>query len=1817
MLRDKRSAERSFKKQYDIVIEGLADDDESYIDGELKLLNTDFENLKITHGKVQSFSEGDEYDANELWFEIIEDKMTVLKGDIRLWKRNLRDLKKVAASKERSLTPEVSPVPQPKSSSFLNDIPTDIISNEEEATSSQNYQAAKKQTSNETPNRTSTFLVPKNQNSAINETLCRLLEQQGAPDVTIDKFDGNPLEYKYFISTFMEAVDSKVCTDRGRLLRLNQHLEGEQKELVRHCIQEPPSLGYRHALQLLKDQYGDPYRVFVAYRQELQQLPAVNPDDGAAFRSFYGHLLKCKTSMTSKDYIQALDSPEFLRTLQLKLPSRIQDRWNRTAMRIRDSYNIIPNFDDFTNFVKDEMKLVNDPMFSREAAGPISYDRASRPDASRRRGGFRSNATGVDKDQPTASCPMCNSTQHDLDDCGEFLQLDSENRKKYVFNHRLCFCCLQPNHTARECRSKKTCKVCRMSHPTSLHAPRRRLPPTPPAPPSNAPTPPPKTDDKIDNVEHSFSNKCTDIHENSVSVSVVPVWLYHSSNPTKKVSTYALLDSCSQGSFVTEDIMNDLNLNGISTTITIKTLNKETSEPSSAVNGLVAQPYFEVDGCKNVTLPKLFSRKNLPTEPGEIPTRCSLAKYTYLEDLLQYVPVNSSKLQFGILIGVNCVRALEPLEVVNSEGNGPYAYKTRLGWCITGPKSCRQNGTINCRRTSITSSTKIKEESLKDMMMQMYQHDFNESDQHQPSLSVEDRRFIRIMDTDAKLQDSHYVLPVPFRSEDLSLPNNRSQAFNRAMWLKKKLERGDQFRDDYVKFMQELLSKEYVVKCEEPPTEGKVWYVPHHGVYHPQKPGKIRVVFDCSASFSGRCLNKEILQGPDLINSLVGVLCRFRSNNVAFMGDIEKMYYQVRLPKEHQDFFRILWWPNGDTNQKLQEYRMTVHLQGCISSPSCANYALKRTAEDNKADFDDNVVQMLKRNFYVDDLLGSKVDDKTASKAITDVKALCKRGGFNLLKFLSNSRVVMNNIDNTELAKSVKDLDLSNDELPCERALGVTWFVDDDTIGFKISFKEKPPTRRGILATISSIYDPLGLASPFLLVGRLILQQLVKDQFQWDEEIPNDRRIAWERWKEDLQNLQSKVPRCFKPPNFGEIVYFSLHTFCDASDVGYGVASYLRLENTNGDAAVNLAMGKSRVAPIKYVTTPRMELTAAVLAVRIAKILLKEFTFPDLETFFWTDSKAVLGYISNEARRFHTFVANRTQVIRDSSDIKDWFHIDTDDTPADDASRGLSTSDYDKVDRWFFGPRFLKLPKSDWPIGTEKFDVALDDPEVKINVMKTEVATPSDSITNLLNRVSSWFKIKRIIATILLWHQKKSKPLTTEIIQAAELKIIKHHQQTYFYHEIQQLTRGKLVNKTSNLYNLNPFVDNLGILRVGGRLKQSTIEFKIKHPIIISNKGPLASLIIRWFHLRTNHCGRVITINSIRTAGFWIIRCTSLVKSAIFKCVTCRKIRWKPSTQQMSDLPGDRIAESAPFTYSGVDVFGPFTIKDGRKRPKRYGLLFTCCSSRAIHLESIHTLETDSFIQGLRRLISRRGNVRVLRSDRGTNFSGADNELQALFNQMDHDRIQSFMQINGGDWLIWKFNPPKSSHMGGVWERQIRSVRSILSNLMNHHGDCVDDESFRTFLCEAECIVNSRPLTYDNIGDPQSPIPISPITLLTGKSQLVLPPPGNFTSSTTMYCRQRWRRVQHLANEFWTRWRKEYLSTLQERRKWPSIRRNLSVGDVVLLKDGELFRNDWNMGIVLSTKQSADGLVRSCTLKTKSGTLERPIHKLVLLLESE
>jgi len=316
--------------------------------------------------------------------------------------------------------------------------------------------------------------------------------------------------------------------------------------------------------------------------------------------------------------------------------------------------------------------------------------------------------------------------------------------------------------------------------------------------------------------------------------------------------------------------------------------------------------------------------------------------------------------------------------------------------------------------------------------------------------------------------------------------------------------------------------------------------------------------------------------------------------------------------------------------------------------------------------------------------------------------------------------------------------------------------------------------------------------------------------------------------------------------------------------------------------------------------------------------------------------------------------------------------------------------------------------------------------------------------------------------------------------------------------------------------------------------------------------------------------------------------------------------------QKMSDLPPERCSTDPPFTYTGVDFFGPLIVKQGRKEVKRYGSLFTCLASRAIHIEIAASLDTDSFINALRRFISRRGPISQLRCDNGTNFVGAERELREALSHMNEGKVKDMLMEQS---ITWIFNPPAASHMGGVWERQIRTVRKVLASLSREFGYKLDDESLQTLMCEVESIINSRPLTTVS-SDPNDTDPLTPNHILTMKSTIALPPPGTFQGAD-VYHRKRWRRVQHLANLFWTRWRKEYLLTLQERQKWNQPRRNTEVGDIVFIKDDSLPRNRWSLGRITQTEPDRKGFVRSAIVKTTSSELRRPVDRLVLLIPTE
>lgn len=343
---------------------------------------------------------------------------------------------------------------------------------------------------------------------------------------------------------------------------------------------------------------------------------------------------------------------------------------------------------------------------------------------------------------------------------------------------------------------------------------------------------------------------------------------------------------------------------------------------------------------------------------------------------------------------------------------------------------------------------------------------------------------------------------------------------------------------------------------------------------------------------------------------------------------------------------------------------------------------------------------------------------------------------------------------------------------------------------------------------------------------------------------------------------------------------------------------------------------------------------------------------------------------------------------------------------------------------------------------------------------------------------------------------------------------------------------------------------------------------------------------------------------------YWIIKGNSAARKVISECVVCRRVRGKMGEQKMADLPKERVLpDLPPFTNVGLDYFGPFEVRRGRSQVKRYGVLFTCMSSRAVHLEVAYSLDTDSCIHALRRFICRRGQVKHIRSDNGTNLVGAHTELKKALSSLNQGKIQGTLLPDG---IQWSFNPPAASHHGGVWERLIRSVRQVLNSTL--HQQTIDDEGLQTIFCEVEAILNNRPLCTVS-SDPHDLEPLTPNHILLLKSQPVLPP-GTFQKSD-LYARRRWKQVQYMADLFWHRWTKEYLLLLQERQKWTKVKENLKTGDIVLVVDPTAPRGSWPLGRVMETKPDGRGLVRSVKLRTKTSVIERPITKLCCILESD
>ncbi len=710
------------------------------------------------------------------------------------------------------------------------------------------------------------------------------------------------------------------------------------------------------------------------------------------------------------------------------------------------------------------------------------------------------------------------------------------------------------------------------------------------------------------------------------------------------------------------------------------------------------------------------------------------------------------------------------------------------------------------------------------------------------------------METSKSFKDGHYVFDLPFKQSPVFL-DNRSMALSHLESLKKKLLSKSELLQEYTEFMDALEERGYAERVPEDKLDrpdGKQWYVPHHAVFHPQKK-KLRVVFDCSARYQGISLNDALLQGPDLTNNLIGVLMRFRQEDVAIAGDIEKMFYQVGVTSDDRDCLRYYWWPGGDLQQEPVSYRMTVHLFGAVSSPSCANFALRSMISNNRDRYDEEICTVSLKDFYVDDFLHSVRDEETATAVIEKVTDLCRNGGFRVTKWTSNRPEALWKLDESERAAQ-------DDEWA--RALGMLWNLATDEFHFSIQIGELlEVTRRSILSEVSGTFDPLGLIAPFILPAKLLLQQLCQENYDWDQEVDDAYRAKWFQWTESVKYNVS-IPRCVKP-SFGRVEHIQLHMFSDASESGYGVAGYLRFTNKEEQICCALIMGKSRVAPLKKITIPRMELTAATLAVKLSHQIERMLGNTFSQIVFWTDSMTVIRYIRNTSTRYQTFVANRLSIIHDGSIPDQWRYVRSEDNPADYASRGIRMTDTEKTDIWFGGPPFLQLHGTEWPKDSDADPATNDnDPEVKKQSCGA-VTSEADlnTIDLVISRSSTWTKAKRVLGWILFASHRfkemtkqsnrstsvtkkgvtstshiKTVLLPVDYLRSAEVMILKHTQEQCFLEEKEDLHRGDQVKKSSTLSRLDPYIDG-DLIRVGGRLDRADIPFESKHQILLPRKS--------------------------------------------------------------------------------------------------------------------------------------------------------------------------------------------------------------------------------------------------------------------------------------------------------------------------------------------------------------------------------------------
>ncbi|XP_071634306.1 uncharacterized protein [Temnothorax longispinosus] len=1578
------------------------------------------------------------------------------------------------------------------------------------------------------------------------------------PKLALPQFSGDLALWPTFIALFDAAVHNNLdVTVIEKFQHLLTSLSGEALGVVKHL---PLTVeNYPIAYDALQARYSDKRELAKQYWRAVVHAEPLVGDTPASLRALLDGFTENTRALGMLGYpVKAWDFMLYNHLLE-KLTPTLREKFEASHMSV-DS----PSFDQLVQYLSSYCSVLT------SVAGPSAQSGKSKPSTPAKKGAATTSLV-----TRNAACVKCGE-QHLLAKCAGFLQLSARERHDLARDKGLCLNCLRSGHNLKTCPSSWTCRSCKSKHHSLLHFEQANTvsPATVPSIASGASESAPST---------IVENKPI-VSMASVSNSVVLLSTVRAEALDVRGNAFPvrmLLDSASQANFITESCLRRGGFARTRHSVAVLGVNETKAATTRGLTSLV----IRVKNRGDLRFP--IEATVLPRITSPLPNhRVDSKDWSHLTGLPLADPEYHLPGSIDILLGADSfVSVLRDGRRTGRAGE-PDAFNTAFGWVLMGAVSpALQVQPLHTFATTL--------ESIDAAVEQFWR--LEDVPEHPPR-SEEDQRCIEFFErTTYRDHSGRFVVSYPFASGLPTFVDSRPIAVNRLRALERRFKSNLDFRQSYNAFMQDYLDSGHMtIASEAAPPDGRVYYLPHHGVHKlDSTTTKLRVVFDASAKCpNGLSLNDTILSGPKLQPDIVAVLLRFRAKLVALTADVKQMFRQIWITPEHRDYQRIVW--RFSESDPILDYLLNTVTFGNTASPFLAIYCLLQLARENRERYP-LVYTTLLESLYVDDVVASVRSVGQAVALRDQLLELFRGAGFELRKWASSHSEALEGLDPSICSDAMLSFESADDQVL--KVLGLRWHSQSDTFGFQINPLNRNCTKRTILSEVARVFDPLGFLTPLTFTAKCLIQRLWTLKLEWDDEPPLEVRRQWERYQSEFDALTAlRIPRTFP---VGDNIRYELHGFCDASELGYGAVIYLRVVAPSESKRL-LLCAKSKVAPLRAVSLPRLELCAALLLADLTayvRQVLRGHTVIDTERA-WSDSTVALCWIRSSPHRWKTFVRNRVARIQERIPIAAWGHVPTDQNPADHCSRGLFPRDLVASSMWWEGPEWL----TDFETHVEPVLSEESLPREEERITSLVSLDPPGSLLALLDRFSSLDKICRIVAYVsrfLSRSRARPAPATLAVDQheshSALLTLIKLVQQDSFEEEIDRLGHRKGLPKP--FLKLAPFLDPTGLLRVGGRLIHSGLAYETKHPILLPNKHRLTDLIIEREHRANLHPGRR-TLQYLLAQQFWILGVHRAIRRVLSACYRCFRANPRPSQPLMAELPVDRVSQVKPFSVSGVDFAGPFTLVTRRARGvssfKAYVCLFVCFAVKAVHLEAALSLTTESFLAALRRFVARRGRCSLLYSDCGTNFVGASRELAAhMRGAAERERIR------------WSFNPPSAPHFGGLWESGVKSFKTHLRRVVGEQ--ILTLEEFATVLAQIESVLNSRPLCPVST-DPLDLEVLSPGHFLTMEPLVAIPSP-DLTPLPVNHL-GRWQLIQRIHQDFWRRWHHEYLCTLQQRPKWWTSANPLAVGSLVLIREENASPLQWKRGRVESLHPGRDGVPRVATVRVTGGSIVRPLVKL-------